>query len=99
MESSGSRKLTGSEFQTVGEAWKKPRGPIVFVSFEGQCEDVPETRLSAGRSGWTILAPGRKSQRGTGEQTRGGTCRRVGRSCTSPDFECQASVAVGASDQ
>ena len=29
MESSGSRKSSGSEFQTVGEAWKKPRGPIV----------------------------------------------------------------------
>ena len=31
MESSGSRKSLGSEFQTVDEAWKKPRGPIVFV--------------------------------------------------------------------
>ena len=35
MESSGSRKSSGSEFQTVGEAWKKPRGPIVFVFVRG----------------------------------------------------------------
>ena len=62
----------------------------------GQREDAPETGLSAGRNGWTILAPGRSSRRGTGERARGGTCRRVGRSCTSPDFECPASVAVGA---
>ena len=31
MKSSGTRKLLGSEFQTVGEAWKKPRGSIVFL--------------------------------------------------------------------
>ena len=35
MESTGSRKSSGSEFQTVGEAWKKPRGPIVFVFVRG----------------------------------------------------------------
>ena len=35
MESSGSRRSLGSEFQTAGEAWKKPRGPIVLVLVRG----------------------------------------------------------------
>ena len=35
MESSGSRRSSGSEFQTAGEAWKKPRGPIVLVLVRG----------------------------------------------------------------
>ena len=94
MESSGSRKSSGSEFQTVGEAWEEAaRANCLRSRSRDDEEDAPETRLSAGRSEWTILAPGRNSQRGTGEPTRGGTCRRVGRSCTSPDFECQASVS------
>ena len=96
IESSGSRRSSGSEFQIAGDAWKKPRGSIVLVFVCGRWEDAPGTGLNAGRSEWTILAPGRTNRRGTGGPTRGGTWRQEGRSWTSPDWECQASVAVGA---
>ena len=35
MESSGSRRSSGNEFQAAGEAWKKPRGPIDLVLVRG----------------------------------------------------------------
>ena len=35
IESSGSRRSSGSEFQIAGDAWKKPRGPIVLVLVRG----------------------------------------------------------------
>ena len=60
----------------VGEAWKKPRGLIVFVLVRGTMRRcAPETGLNTGRSEWTKLTPGRSSQRGIEESTHGSTCR------------------------
>ena len=67
MESSGSRRSSGSEFQNAGEVWKKPRGQLSLFSFEGRWEDAPGAGLNAVLGEWMISAPRRNSQRGMEE--------------------------------
>ena len=100
MESTGSRKSSGSEFQTVGEAWKKPRGAdcLRFRSRDNE-KTLLEPGWAQGGTGGRYLHRDAIVGEVLGSEPVEALVDGVGRFCTSPDFECPASVAVGASDQ